>query len=95
MTKAIPFEILASYCHQEAGKSKCQTEGDIAGVGKQEIKHMLKDITNQMGKSWRTNSWILKRRICRVNGNTERGGQTDSFEKEERRNTKCIVKNDR
>lgn len=69
MTKTVPFEILAFCCNQEAGKSKCQTEGDIAGVGKQEIKYMLREVTNQMGKRQRTNSWLLKRRICGVNGN--------------------------
>lgn len=69
MTKTVPFEILAFCCNQEAGQSKCQTEGDIARVGKQEIKYMLREITNQMGKRQRTNSWLLKRRICRVNGN--------------------------
>lgn len=35
---------------------------DIAGVGKQEIRHMLKEITNPMGKRQGTNSWILKKR---------------------------------
>lgn len=34
MTKTISFEILALYCAQEAGKSKRQTEGGIAAVGK-------------------------------------------------------------
>lgn len=62
MTKIIPSEIPALYCDEEAGKSKCQTEGDIAGVGKQEIKHMLKKITNPMGKRRGTNSCILKKR---------------------------------
>lgn len=69
MTKTIPSEILALCRVQEAGKSKCQTEGNVAGGGKQEMEHMLKEITNQMGKRWRTNSWILRRGICRVNGN--------------------------
>lgn len=48
MTKTVSFEILALYCEQEAGKSKRQTESGIAGVGKQEIKHMLGVTTNQM-----------------------------------------------
>lgn len=50
MSENVPFEILTLYYDQEAGKSKCHTEGDVAGVGKQEMKHMLKDITNRQGK---------------------------------------------
>lgn len=48
MTKTISFEILALYCAQEAGKSKHQTEGGIAAVGKQEIKHLFRVTTNKM-----------------------------------------------
>lgn len=63
------FEILALYWDQDNRKSKCWTELEVVRVGKQKIKHMLKEITDQMGKRWKTNSWILKRRIYRVNGN--------------------------
>lgn len=49
------FEILALYWDQEDGKRKCWTELDVTGVGKQKIKDMLKEITNQKGKRWRTN----------------------------------------
>lgn len=41
------FEILALYLDQEDGKSKCWTELDVAGVGKQKIRQGFKEITNQ------------------------------------------------
>lgn len=70
------FEILALYLDQEDGKSECWAELDVAGVGKQKIKHSLKEITNQMGKRWGTNPWILKKkRMYRVNGNQRKASR--------------------
>lgn len=66
------FEILALHLDQEDRKSKCWTELDVAGVGKQKIRQVLKEITDQMAKRWRTNSWIPKKRTYRVNGNKKK-----------------------
>lgn len=89
MTKTISFEILALYCAQEAGKSKRQTEGGIAAVGKQEI---LTCSGWQLTKCDERDGELIhgywKEGYVGLMGTTERGGQKDSSEKEERRNTK-------
>lgn len=42
-----------------------------AGVARYKIKHMFKEINNQVVKRWRTNSWVLERgdRTYTINGN--------------------------
>lgn len=68
------FEILALYLDQEDGKHKCWTALDVAGVGKQKIRQVLEEITDQIAKRWRTDSWILKKRMYRLNGNKKKTG---------------------